>query len=59
MAEENEFESFVKSVNLAEGYLERLNDTGFNDIELIKSLESEKERKMQNLVGLSAKPGIC
>lgn len=57
MAGENEFESFLQSISLAGEYLERFKETGFNDVELVKSLESEEQRQMFDLVGLSAKPG--
>ena len=56
MAAEKEFESFLQSINLAEDYLERFNETGFNDIELVKSLELDEQRQMFDLVGLSGKP---
>ena len=57
MAAEKEFESFLQSINLAEDYLERFNASGFNDIELVKSLELDEQRQMFDLVGLSGKPG--
>lgn len=56
-AGENEFESFLKSIDLAKEYLERFKETDFDDIGLGKSLESEEQRQMFDLVGLSAKPG--
>jgi hypothetical protein len=38
-ASENEFEAFLQSINLAVEYFERFKETGFDDIDLIKSLE--------------------
>lgn len=56
-ATESAFEAFLKSINLAEEYFEQLKKTGFEDIDLVKSLEPEELQNMFDLVGLSAKPG--
>ena len=56
-ASENEFEAFLQSINLAVEYFERFKETGFDDIDLIKSLEPGELQNMFDMVGLSAKPG--
>jgi hypothetical protein len=56
-AKASEFESFLKSLNFAEEYLQRFVQAGFDDLDLIKSLEPEELQHMFDLVGLSAKPG--
>lgn len=57
MADNTTFEAFLSSLNFAEEYLQRFKDTGFDDIELIKSLDAEEKQQMFELVGLSKKPG--
>lgn len=56
-ASENEFEAFLQSINLAVEYFERFKETGFDDIDLIKSLEPGELQNMFDMVGLAAKPG--
>lgn len=56
-ASENEFEAFLQSINLAVEYFERFKETGFDDIDLVKSLEPGELQHMFDLVGLVAKPG--
>jgi hypothetical protein len=51
------FEAFLSSLNFAEEYLQRFKDSGFDDIDLIKSLDAEEKQQMFELVGLSKKPG--
>ena len=57
MAAGNEFERFLQSINLAEEYLNKFIKTGYNDIALLKSLESQGQQDMFDLTGLSTKPG--
>lgn len=56
-ASENEFVAFLQSINLAVEYFERFKETGFDDIDLIKSLEPGELQNMFDMVGLAAKPG--
>ena len=57
MADNNTLEAFLSSLNFAEEYLQRLKDTGFDDMELIKSLNAGEMQQTFELVGLSKKPG--
>ena len=57
MAAGNEFERFLQSINLTEEYLDKFIKTGYNDIALLKSFESQEQQDMFDLTGLSTKPG--
>lgn len=57
MADNTTFEAFLSSLNLTEEYLQRFKDTGFYDLELIKTLNAEERQQMFDLLGLSNKPG--
>ena len=57
MADNNTLEAFLSLLNFAEEYLQRFKDTGFDDMESIKSLNAEEMQQMFELVGLSKKPG--
>ena len=52
MAAGNEFKRFLQSINLAEEYLDKFIKTGYNDIALLKSLESQEQQDMFDLTGL-------
>lgn len=54
---DNTIESFLSSLNFVEEYLQRFKDSGFDDLELIKSLDTEEKQQMFEVVGLSRKPG--
>ena len=56
-ASEGKFQAFLKSINLDVEYFERFKETGFDDVDLVKSLEPEELQHMFDLVGLAAKPG--
>ncbi len=51
-------EAFLSSLNFAEEYLQRFKDTGFDDIELIKSLDAEEKQQMFEHL-LKFKKGLC
>jgi hypothetical protein len=51
------FESFLSSLNFTNEYLQRFKDTGFDDMELLKSLNTDELQRMFNLIGLTGKPG--
>ena len=55
MADNNTLEAFLSLLNFAEEYLQRFKDTGFDDMELIKSLLNAEEMQQFELVGLSKK----
>ena len=57
MANSFDIETFLDSVNLKDEYLQHFKDTGYDDIELVKSLTDEEKQEMFTLVGLSTKPG--
>ena len=57
MADNNTLEAFLSLLNFAEEYLQRFKDTGFDDMESIKSLNAEEMQQMFELVGLLKKPG--
>ena len=57
LTDSNTLEAFLSSLNFAEEYLQRFKDTGFDDMELIKSLNAEEMQQMFELVGLSKKLG--
>ena len=57
MADNNTLEAFLSLLNFAEEYLQRFKDTGFDDMELIKSLLNAEEMQQFELVGLSKKTG--
>ena len=56
MAAGNEFERFLQSINLAEEYLDKFVKTGYNDMALLKSLESQEQQDIFDLTGLLTKP---
>ncbi len=48
---------FLDTLKLKDEYLQRFKDTGFDDLNLLKSLSEDERQDMFNLVGLSNKPG--
>ena len=57
MDENLTFEKFISSLKFTEEYLQRFKDTGFDDVELINTMDAEEKQQMFDLVGLSKKPG--
>ena len=53
----SDFSSQFESINLAVEYFERFKETGFDGIDLIKSLEPGELQNMFDIVGLAAKLG--
>ncbi len=48
---------FLDTLKLKDEYLQRFKDTGFDDLNLLKSLSEDERQDMFSLVGLSNKPG--
>lgn len=56
MDENLTFENFISSLKFTEEYLHNFKDTGFDDVELIKTMDAEEKQQMFDIVGLSKKP---
>ncbi len=53
----DKIDMFLESINLKLEYLQRFKDSGYDDLDLIKSLTDQECQEMFTLVGMSAKPG--
>jgi hypothetical protein len=51
----DDIDTFLDFVNFE--YLQRFKDSGYDDLDFIKSLADEEHQEMPNLVGMSRKPG--
>ena len=48
---------FLDSINLKLEYFQRFKDSGYDDLDLIKSLTDQEYQEMFVLAGMSTKPG--
>ena len=51
------FQDFLASLKLSEQYLERFEESGYDDLDLLKDATSEELIQMFDITGMSKKPG--